>query len=549
MFSRRSLLLTLTLLLVLTLPLGACKPGATEAPGEPTEVVPTEAPPEATTAATEVPPTEEPVVERPMISIRLRDMDMQQVDPAFIGRAGDDWIANNIYMKLVRWKIGTAEIEPHLATRWEYSEDGKEITFYLREGVMFHKGYGEVTAEDVKFSFDRIIDPETGSPFNAMLSIIEKVEVLDKYTVKLTLTAPSATLMSSILPFRPGYIVSKKAVEEMGQEQFSLNPVGSGPFVFDHWTTGVEVVLLANDDYYEGPPQIAGVRMLPIVEEDAAVIALQAGDISFAWLSQSESYLILKDDPSVAFFENRSTASRYMWFDTRKAPMDDPLVRQALWHATDRESISTYGFDGIHPPMDTIFMPTFLCYTTDIPTYEYNPEKARELLEQAGYPDGFTLTLLYSQRQISQTIAEMVQDQWKDINVNLEITGLEHGTYTSIRKDPEQRGDYDLIQTHFGRTADPDSFLIETLHGGAFPPGSNASYYDKLDDLIDAARVEVDPEARCEMYYQIQEQLQLDAPAIPIINTTYIFALDESLKGFIPGANLEVWLYPLYVEE
>jgi dipeptide transport system substrate-binding protein len=506
-------------------------------PGQPTQ------PPAATQAQ---PPAS--AADLPEISIRLRDQDMQQLDPAFISRAGDDWIAKNIYSGLVRWRIGTAEIEPDLATDWEYSDDGTELTFTLRQGVQFHKGYGEVTSEDVKFSFDRIIDADSGSPFRESLSIIAEVQAPDPYTVRLILNQPSATLLSDVLPYRPGYIVSKRAMEEMGAEQYALSPIASGPFVFESWSPGVEVVLSANMDYYGGAPQIGLVRLLPIVDENAAAIALQTGEISLAWLATSEAYNVLRDDPNLTFHQNTSNAARYIWLDVTKPPMDNVLVRRALQHAIDREAISQFGFDGIHPALYTILMPTMLCYTDDVPIYEYNPDRARELLAEAGYPNGFSLTQLYSARPQDQTISEIVQGMWAEVGVDLEIIGLEHGTTTDIRRDPVRRREYDAIQAHFGRTADPDSFLIETFHSGAFPPGSNSMFYDEVDDLIDAGRAELDPERRCEIYRELQEKIQSDAPGIPIVNTTWIYATRNDLQGLVPGANQEFWLYTLYVE-
>jgi len=551
MLAQRNRLRPLYALIILTVLLGACAPGATPTASAPTMAA-TSAPPtsapatqaqgEPTTAPepTEAPqPTAAPSLDDlPEVSIRLRDQDMQQLDPAFISRAGDDWLAKNIYSGLVRWKIGTAEIEPDLATAWEYSDDGLELTFTLRQGVQFHNGYGEVTSEDVKFSLERIMAEDGGSPFQESLSIIREVQTPDPYTVRLILNQTSATLLSDILPWRPGYIVSKKAVEEMGAEQFGLTPIGSGPFVFTSWTPGVEVVLSAHMEYYGGPPQIGVLRLLPVVDENAAAIALETGEISLAWLATSEAYNVLKDNPDLTFHRNTSNAARYLWLDNTKEPLDNLLVRQALQHAIDREAISEFGFEGIHPALQTILMPTMLCYTADVPTYEYDPDKARALLEEAGHGDGLNLKMLYSQRPQDQTIAEMVQGMWADVGVTLEIVGLEHGTTTDIRRDPVAIKDYDMVQVHFGRTADPDSFLIETFHSGAFPPGSNAMFYDQVDDLIDAGRTELDQDARCEIYRQIQEKIQADAPGIPIVNTTWIYAARNELKGLVPGAAL-----------
>src|SRR5688500_14085251 len=178
MFRKRLPPYSLSALLILTFLLGACAPAPAATTTAPTEVATSAPATEGAGPATEAPteaaePTTAPAAENlPEVAIRLRDQDMQQLDPAFISRAGDDWIAKNIYSGLVRWKIGTAEIEPDLATEWAYSDDGLELTFTLRQGVQFHNGYGEVTSEDVKFSFERIMAADSGSPFQETMSLI-----------------------------------------------------------------------------------------------------------------------------------------------------------------------------------------------------------------------------------------------------------------------------------------------------------------------------------------------------------------------------------------
>src|SRR6056297_3843034 len=224
----------------------------------------------------------------------------QTLDPAFLQRSISEWpIMNSIFSGLVKYKPGTYEVVPDLAKSWEFSEDNTKITFHLREGVQFHKGYGEVTAEDVEFSFERIIDSDNNSPEAQSFSKLEDVKVIDNYTVQLVLTEPMARLFTSTLPYNAGLIVSKKAVQEMGREDFSSNPIGSGPYQFEEWKVDSSIVVKRFEDYYGQKAFMEEIEFIPMAEQMSQELALRSGEIDFGEVSL-ENYDQIKENEDLA---------------------------------------------------------------------------------------------------------------------------------------------------------------------------------------------------------------------------------------------------------
>ncbi len=207
--------------------------------------------------------------------------DISTFDPGWMTSGERElMIMSCLYNGLVKYKEGSWEIVPDLAESWEVASDGKSVVFHLRKNVQFHKGFGEMTAEDVKFSFERIIDPEVKSPEKGTWKLLEKVEVIDKYTAKLILKNKMANLFTSALPMNAGLIVSKKAAEKMGREKFSKDPIGTGPYQLDSWKPKTHVKLAAFDGYWGESPKIKKVTFLPIVEDSTCETALRTGEIN-----------------------------------------------------------------------------------------------------------------------------------------------------------------------------------------------------------------------------------------------------------------------------
>ena len=198
----------------------------------------------------------------------------QTLDPAYLQRVLSDWpVMNSVFNGLVKYEPGTFEVVPDLAEEWEVSEDDTEITFHLKEGVEFHKDYGEFTAEDVKFSFERIIAEDANSPEAQSFSNLERVEIVDKYTVKLILSQPMGRLFTSTLPFNAGLIVSKEAVGEMGREEFASNPIGTGPYVFEEWDVNNNITLKKNENYFEAEAEFGEIVFMPMSDPTSQELA------------------------------------------------------------------------------------------------------------------------------------------------------------------------------------------------------------------------------------------------------------------------------------
>src|SRR5690625_5179640 len=324
--------------------------------------------------------------------MRWDTSDWDTFDPAYTNLQAESAISVNIFSGLVRWDEGTVDIVPDLATDWDISDDGAVYTFYLREDAYFHHGFGNVTVHDVKYTFDRITNPETASVHYNNYSIIEETTVIDDYTVEIRLERAYAPFMLLHVPYKAGSIVSQAAIEERGTD-FGANPVGSGPF---QWVSGDprgDIVLEAFEDYHGGRPALDELIFTHISEEAVIQAAFQAGDLDAATVRDADTLAMYQADPSVVVHTNSGTNLNYITMNPTIAPFDDIRVRQAVLHAIDMEGILDTVLSGIGARLTGPVPTVATYYEEDVATFDYNPEKARELLAEAGYPDGFSTTL------------------------------------------------------------------------------------------------------------------------------------------------------------
>jgi len=475
-----------------------------------------------------------------VLRARLYFTDIKQLDPIQIGSAAEHFVAVNIYSNLVRYRTGSGEIEPDLAERWDVSEDGLVYTFYLRRGVKWHKGYGEFTAEDVKFTIERHQDPNVGSLFATHYADVSRVDALDKYTVRIILSRPNVAFLTSVLPYRGGFIVSKKAVTELGAKH-ATNPVGTGPFVFEGWTPGQELVLSANPDYYRGRPKLDKVVFKVITDEEAAAAALESQAVDIIWTQGAEQYRRLKNDSRFVVKETASTTQWNLAFNTTRKPFTDKRVRQALQYAVDKETWATKLLGGTHLPATSYLPPVTWGYAHDVKQYPYDPNKAKQLLAEAGYRDGFTVELLYSSLKPQPALAEAIQASFREAGVTVKLKGLDHGTYNAVWR----KGEYDMVLFGLGRPPDPDANCRDNLHSSAVPPKYNLSYYSSADQLIEAGRTERDPVKRREIYRAIQQLVADDSPVIPLVNFKTIAVMWPYVVGYVPGILNDFDAFPV----
>jgi len=465
--------------------------------------------------------------------------DVGALDPCYAMNVRIVWpIMDSVHNGLVKFKPGTWEAVPDLAEKWEISKDGKEITFWLREGIQFHHGYGEMTAEDVKFSFDRIIDPESESPEAIEWDALDHVEIIDRYKVKLILKEPSARLFTATLPMISGLIVSKKAVEDMGKEKFNFNPVGTGPYEFVHWIPNQEITLTVFKDYWGEPPKIENLKFIPMPELFTAEMALEAGEIDVVSVLSEESIRRFQENPNFKVYPNPDMAIWRIRFNVSKPPLDNIKVREALRYATDVDEIIEAVFMGMVPRAYTFLPPGVLGYWEDAPHDEVNIEKAKKLLAEAGYSDGLTLTILGMKPQKADVAAEVIQSQWKKIGVDLEIHILESGAMI----DAAKKGTYHMVWNRSGLNADPTYCTIWYVCDGEwdFSHWCNREY----DRLVREGDRTFDVEKRAEIYRKVQKIMHDDVIDVWVTNGIRCACMQKYVDPgkFFPDGRLTPWL-------
>ena len=272
--------------------------------------------------------------------------DISGLDPASLFMIENQVVSLNIYNALVKYDEKTNEIVPDLAEKWSVSPDGKVYTFRLRKGVKWQKGFGEFTAEDVKYSYERVMNPETKSRYIGEFKVIDRIEVADPYTVKIYLKQPSANFLHKVTSFAQGCIVNKKAIDQFG-DKYPFNPIGTGPFIFDNWIQGSEGTILANRDYFEGPPHFDKVVFKVIPEETTAELALLKGEIDILWALQSPEVIQrLKKEKNVVVQERPANSVLNLVLNTTYKPLSDKRVRQAMAYGINRKSLVDNFFMG-----------------------------------------------------------------------------------------------------------------------------------------------------------------------------------------------------------
>ncbi len=481
---------------------------------------------------------------RTELNVRLQYSEAKQFDPSVTARASEYYVIKNIFNGLVRFKPGGFEIMPDLADKWEQSADGKEITFHLHKGVKFHKNYGELTSEDVVFTFERLKNPKSEMSY-LFGSIIKSIEAPDKYTVKITLSRPYVPLFT-LLAYRNALIVSKKAVTELGDKGFAAAPIGTGPFEFQEMTTDKLVILNGFKDYFEGASKVTKITFNPITEDEVAAMALEKGELDVIWI-RGEATIAdrLSKNPDLTVKQAASVTTRFVGLNPKVKPLADVRVRRALSMALNRQAISE-ATGGFETPAKSIYNPLFFAYTEDVFKYDYNVEAAKALLKEAGYEKGFDLTLLCSARSPDPVIAQVIQASWKAAGINVKLNSMEHGAYSEAK----DKGDYETVLMGVGRPPDPDMLLMEAFHSTAIGKGrANNGFYKDADAMIEAAAGETDPTKRAQMYRDIAIKILDDMPQVPVTNTLYGAAWRAPVIDYVPVINNEFLAYTIKLGE
>jgi peptide/nickel transport system substrate-binding protein len=434
------------------------------------------------------------------LTVRFYD-DPAGFDPANIFRIENENIAFNIFSGLTSYDGETGEIVPDLATSWETS-DNKTWTFKLREGVTFHKDYGDFTAADVIYSFNRIKDPATASPYASELAGIVSMEAPDPYTLVIELDAPNGNFLHTVANYHQGQIVSQKAIEEAG-DQVRWQPIGTGPYYLDSIDVSSQIVLKRHEGYYKGPAPIEMIVFNIIKDEATATIALRNGEVDLVMRSNQEENLTTLKAEGFTMNAVMNYAVVVGVLNPQFEPFASPLVRKAMAHAVDYASITQAISPSLTQPHHSMLLPWMDVYTDDIPKYEYDPEKAKALLVEAGYPDGFTFKNLGTSAQGVTELQQFQIDYLSQVGINMEMELVDTPTFNQRRN----AGEFDLA-SRLLPAVNPDMILFSYLHpDNMVPNGLNGARYDnpEVTALLEAARAEPDKAKALEMYTKVQQ--------------------------------------------
>jgi peptide/nickel transport system substrate-binding protein len=476
------------------------------------------------------------------------DEDIENLDPAINPGHTDTTVATNIFENLVTYGPDDFDVVNELAESFEPSEDGLRYDFKLKEGIQFHGGYGELTAEDVKFSYERIAGltrPKLDSPYQADWAALEVVEVKDKYSGTIVLKEPFAPLMTTTMPVQAGQIVSKKAVEERG-DRFGTTPIGTGPYEFVEWNRNQHVLLRkfadygGAADYVEAPPW-EELRFLIVAEDNPTAIALETGELDFAVLPTTAVERFQGNDD---FEVVEKTSLNYNWIgmNVQHENLRDKNVRLAVIHGIDVPSIIEAAFEGRWTRATAIIPPGMpLGHWEDAPVYERDVERAQGFLAQAG-AEGLRLEMSVSDgEENAPTVAEVVQANLNEVGFDVQVLVQDGGVFGEAT--PEANAKKQLFYTGFTTNPDPSWstvwFTCDQVGVWNWMSWCNEEY-SRLDR--EAAR-ETDPERRHEMYVRMQQVMDEDAVALWVAWPTEFLATKEGITpaiqpdgGYIPWA-------------
>ncbi|WP_299521049.1 ABC transporter substrate-binding protein [uncultured Serinicoccus sp.] len=454
----------------------------------------------------------------------LARLDAEELDP-HVGTDTTSIIAGAlVYEGLVENVRG--EIQPLLAESWEISEDNLTYTFDLRDDVVFHSGR-PMTAEDVVYSLERVMDPETLSPNAANYEDISTVEAVDDYTVVITLSQPFAPLLFQLSALSSS-VVDREVVESEG---LSGPPGGgTGPFMLDTHNVGRDLTLAANPDYWDPElPYLDGIEFTWNPDDNARAAAIRSESVDLLFQPAPTFMEALMNDPNLKWYGGSGSLSLHLLLNASKEPFDDERVRQAIFHALDRQELLDVANEGYGIPLNGGYLPPDRWGGLQEPVYgEPDLETARQLLEDAGYPDGFEAELAVigsSAFQLRQ--AEVEQAQLAEIGIDVTLNPVD----ASISREITASGDFDMYQSGFGLRADPNERFTAAFHSDG---GLNwAGWSDEeFDNLIEEARTVGDMDERAELYQQADRILAERGPAAFTILTASYDVVRDDVMGY-----------------
>ncbi len=444
------------------------------------------------------------------------------LDPQY----GEDTTTQRVVMQISDTLIGVDEnmnYVPKLAESWKISEDGKTYTFSLRKNVKAHNGE-VLTSEDVAYTVER---GKASTLVAKAFAAIDSVECPDESTVIMHLAYASPVQLGYLSSPSTG-IVNKKACEEMGNDAFGRSPVAYGPYEVVSWDSGDKITLKAFEDYWAGTPSVENAVFKVYTDSNTAAIALQNGQVDVLLDVSTADVATLEKNEKVTVYNGDSLIAFHLHLNCERTPFNNKKVREALNYAIDTQAIIDAVFDGVGAVKMNSFIPK-MSMSEDMGEnpYGYDIEKAKELLAEAGYAEGFECNILVTSGQ-QEKMAQVIKGYLQPLGINLKIDIYEWSTLLSI----VETGDYDMtILRIVAMIPDPDLSLYTRFESSQVYNFSK--YVDtELDEMLENARVCPDEKERTQMYLEINSYLWDAAPTVPLCFTTVINSANAELKGY-----------------
>jgi peptide/nickel transport system substrate-binding protein len=456
------------------------------------------------------------------------DGSIATLDPRLAVEARAARIGPLIYSSLLRLDE-TGKLVPDLARSWSQS-DGLTYLFHLHRGVFFHDGR-EVTADDVRATFTFIMDPRNSSPKRGSYEPVKRIEVIDRYTVKFYLQDLSVSFP---------YALTVGIVPQGSPEGLKSPPVGSGPFRLKLWRPGEEVVLVANPAYFQGPPKLDWIQFRVLANTTTRLLEMKKGGVDLLQnCVPAYAVKFMGRIPGVRVIQEQGITYQYLGYNLTDPILQHKEVRQAISHAIDRDAIIDHTLKGLAKRADGVVLaPLHWAYEGNVARYNYDPERAKGLLDYAGFPDPdgngprmrFSLAYKTSTDMESLEIAQIIKRYLMEIGIGVEVRSFEWGTFFA----DIMKGNFQVYSLRWIGVVDPDIFYY-LFHSSSFPPnGANRGRYcnPTLDKLLTLSRRTVDRNQRKDLYSRIQKILAEDAVYTSLWYRNNLVVIRKKFRGF-----------------
>lgn len=430
----------------------------------------------------------------------------------------------NIYSNLIKLNESTGEFVGDLAESFEFTDE-LTCAFKLKEGVKFHNG-ADLTSEDVKFSLER---QKLSSRVGHLVTMIEDIEIIDDYNFNIILNEPSSALISS-LAHAGGAIFDKDTVEETeaSGDTVEANPNGTGPYYFENWNPGDSYSLVRFDDYFGENAKNGGLLVRTIKEESSRTIALETGEVDILAAVGLTDAQRIRETSGIELVEYESTQLEYIVFNTSTAPFDDIKVRQAINHAINKDDVIVVALSGEGEPNYSYLGSGAKGYSADVTKYEFDLDKAQELLLEAGYDNDLEFTIMVRSDQTSRA-AQVVQASLAEIGVKVTIDQMDSAVFL----ERTGNGEHTAAILGWFANAEPDNTFRPLFHSATPAAGGNRAFFNNetVDELIDKAAQTQDYDVRTECYDEVLAIATEEAIFAPFYTINGMIAKNSQIQG------------------